>query len=144
MKLSGFFTLIIVLISFHSMAQTNVMIRAKAKDAKFIGTSVGGAKILVRDALTKELLAEGVTSGSTGNTEKIRMVEKEWILMGKESTVVGVTVLHAHRRTVAVTELMVALELQPGLLITGKQNIKDFLHLLMGGIISVHIRFMMM
>tara|TARA_B000000441_G_C21402162_1_gene155467 strand:- start:7 stop:141 length:135 start_codon:yes stop_codon:yes gene_type:complete len=39
MKLSGFFTLIIVLISFHSMAQTNVMIRAKAKDAKFIGTS---------------------------------------------------------------------------------------------------------
>lgn len=71
MKLSGFFTLIIVLISFHSMAQTNVMIRAKAKDAKFIGTSVGGAKILVRDALTKELLAEGVTSGSTGNTEKI-------------------------------------------------------------------------
>ncbi|MCL6217846.1 Gmad2 immunoglobulin-like domain-containing protein [Zunongwangia pacifica] len=71
MKLFGLCTLLILLISFNGMSQTNVMIRAKAKDAKFIGTSVGGAKIMVRNALTKEILAEGITFGSTGNTEKI-------------------------------------------------------------------------
>lgn len=47
------------------------MIRAQAKDAKFIGTSIGGAKIIVKDAVTGEILAEGTTTGSTGNTELI-------------------------------------------------------------------------
>lgn len=51
--------------------ETKINIRAKAKDAKFIGTSIGGAKILVRNALTGELLAEGITEGSTGNTDLI-------------------------------------------------------------------------
>ena len=53
---------------------TNVMIRALAKDAKFIGTSIGGAKIIIRDAETGEILDEGITTGSTGNTNLI--VEK--------------------------------------------------------------------
>ncbi|WBL26818.1 hypothetical protein [Zunongwangia sp. HGR-M22] len=47
------------------------MVRAKAKDAKFIGTSIGGAKVIIREVLTKKILSEGVTSGSTGNSEKI-------------------------------------------------------------------------
>ena len=59
-----------------SAQQTNIMVRAKAKDAKFIGTSIGGAKILVKDALTGEILANGVTSGSTGNTDKI--MKQDW------------------------------------------------------------------
>lgn len=54
-----------------SAQETTLMIRAKAKDAKFIGSSIGGAKIIVRDALTGEILDQGVTSGSTGNTDKI-------------------------------------------------------------------------
>ena len=57
--------------------QTEVMIRAKAKDAKFIGTSIGGAKIFVKDALTGEILAEGITSGSTGNTDKIMKADRK-------------------------------------------------------------------
>ncbi|MDR5590727.1 hypothetical protein [Christiangramia sp. SM2212] len=52
------------------------MIRAKAKDAKFIGTSIGGAKILVKDAVTGNILAEGMTAGSTGNTDKI--MKQDW------------------------------------------------------------------
>ena len=56
--------------------KTNVMIRAKAKDAKFIGTSIGGAKILVKDALTGAILAEGITEGSTGNTDLI--MKQDW------------------------------------------------------------------
>lgn len=56
--------------------ETSVMIRAKAKDAKFIGSSIGGAKIIVRNNLTGEILAEGTTKGSTGNTEKI--MKEDW------------------------------------------------------------------
>lgn len=64
--------LILLLFTLNIMSQeTNIMIRAKAKDAKFIGSSIGGAKILVKDALTGEILAEGITTGSTGNTEMI-------------------------------------------------------------------------
>ncbi len=47
---------------------TKVIVRAKAKDAKFIGTSVGGAFIKIKDFDTGELLASGLTKGSTGNT----------------------------------------------------------------------------
>ena len=68
---------ILIICSSAIYAQTtNIMIRAKAKDAKFIGTSIGGAKILVKDALTGNILAEGSTSGSTGNTDKI--MKQDW------------------------------------------------------------------
>lgn len=51
--------------------ETMVMVRAHSKDAKFIGTSMGGAKVIIRDATTGEILAQGITEGSTGDTEKI-------------------------------------------------------------------------
>lgn len=51
--------------------ETEVMVRVKSKDAKFIGSSIGGAKILIKNAETGELLASGMTSGSTGDTELI-------------------------------------------------------------------------
>ncbi|MFD2518347.1 hypothetical protein [Salinimicrobium flavum] len=51
--------------------ETEVMVRVKSKDAKFIGSSIGGAKILIKNAETGELLASGMTEGSTGNTELI-------------------------------------------------------------------------
>ncbi len=51
--------------------ETTVMIRVQSNDAKFIGTSIGGAKILVRDDLTGKILAEGITKGSTGETSVI-------------------------------------------------------------------------
>lgn len=51
--------------------ETEVMVRVKAKDAKFIGSSMGGAKVVIKDSKTGRILSEGSTSGSTGNTEKI-------------------------------------------------------------------------
>ncbi len=51
--------------------ETNVMIRVQSKDAKFIGTSIGGAIIVVRDDNTGKILAEGITEGSTGDTKVI-------------------------------------------------------------------------
>jgi len=51
--------------------ETKVMIRAIARDAKVIGTHVGGAKITVRDTATGEILAQGVQQGGTGDTDVI-------------------------------------------------------------------------
>jgi len=50
---------------------TEIVVRAKARDAKFIGTSIGGAMVRIRDADSGEILAEGLTRGGTGNTEII-------------------------------------------------------------------------
>ncbi|MBO2545858.1 hypothetical protein J0871_15665 [Salegentibacter sp. BDJ18] len=57
--------------------ETTVMVRALAKDAKFIGSSIGGAKIILRNAETREILDQGLTSGSTGNTKLILQTPKK-------------------------------------------------------------------
>lgn len=59
-----------------SATETKVMIRAKAKDAKFIGSSLGGAHIIVRNKLNQRILSEGKTTGSTGNTDLIMKTPK--------------------------------------------------------------------
>lgn len=51
--------------------ETTVIIRAQAKDAKFIGSSIGGALVVIKEERTGQVLAEGYTEGSTGNTEII-------------------------------------------------------------------------
>ena len=48
---------------------TDITVRVLAKDSKFVGTSMGGMRIILRDAHTGEVLATGVTKGGTGNTE---------------------------------------------------------------------------
>jgi len=68
----------------HAQAQTTkVVIRARAKDAKFIGTPIGGAYVIVRDDLTGEILAKGLTTGASGNTD---VILKNPILRGKTIT----------------------------------------------------------
>src|SRR5579871_2657795 len=67
---------VILLFSCSAFAQTGaketkVMIRAVARDAKVIGTHVGGAKITVKDATTGEILAQGMQQGGTGDTNTI-------------------------------------------------------------------------
>lgn len=63
--------LIMIFTATESFTQTSIVVRAKAKDAKFIGSSIGGAKVVIKDAVTGKILDEGFTSGSTGNTETI-------------------------------------------------------------------------
>lgn len=67
------FAAFISLISINpaSAQETTVMIRVHSKDAKFIGSSIGGARIIVKDDLTGRILAEGITRGSTGDTKVI-------------------------------------------------------------------------
>lgn len=59
-----------------SATETKIMIRAKARDAKFIGSSLGGAYVIIRNKANQQILAEGKTSGSTGNTDLIMKVAK--------------------------------------------------------------------
>lgn len=50
---------------------TTLEVRVLSQGAKFVGTSMGGAHVVVRDADTGEILAEGPTRGTTGDTERI-------------------------------------------------------------------------
>ena len=71
MSLSKILTLAAIALTFsvNSFAtETKIMIRAKAVDAKFIGTSVGGVKAVVEDAETGEILDQGWLNGATGST----------------------------------------------------------------------------
>ncbi|UII20360.1 hypothetical protein [Fulvivirga ligni] len=65
-------TILFSIIFFASYATpTKILVRAKAKDAKFIGSSIGGAQVIIRNAATAEIMASGKTAGSTGNTSLI-------------------------------------------------------------------------
>jgi hypothetical protein len=50
---------------------THITVRVKTKDAKFLGTSMGGALVTINNAQTGKQLAKGVTEGATGNTNLI-------------------------------------------------------------------------
>lgn len=50
---------------------TPVTVRVIARDAKFIGESMGGVRVTLREAASGRELAQGLTEGSTGDTQKI-------------------------------------------------------------------------
>lgn len=50
---------------------TAVTVRVRSKGAKFIGSSMGGVLIMIKDADSGELLAQGKVSGGTGDTDRI-------------------------------------------------------------------------
>jgi len=56
--------------------QTKLVVRAKSKDAKFVGTKMGGARVVITDTETGKVLANGLTAGGTGSTQKIMIEPK--------------------------------------------------------------------
>jgi len=54
---------------------TEITVRVLGKDSKFVGSSMGGARVVLRDAQTGEILSQGVTEGSTGDTKRIMLPE---------------------------------------------------------------------
>ncbi|MFQ5602125.1 MAG: hypothetical protein ACE5HS_02510 [bacterium] len=50
---------------------TKVLVRAISRDAKVIGTKVGGARITIFNEATGKVMAQGIQTGGTGTTEKI-------------------------------------------------------------------------
>ena len=55
--------LLMILAGISWAVPTTVTVRAKSKDAKFIGSHMGGALVVIRDAETGEVLAQGLTRG---------------------------------------------------------------------------------
>ena len=54
-----------------SAEPTEITVRVLGKDSKFVGSSMGGARVILRDSHTGEILAKGITEGSTGDTKRI-------------------------------------------------------------------------
>ncbi len=64
--------LLAMLLSAPAAAEpTQIDVRVISKGAKFVGTSMGGVLVTIRDAETGELLARGTTQGGTGDTARI-------------------------------------------------------------------------
>ena len=57
--------------SLEAPKMTRVKVRAISRDAKVIGSKVGGAKIIVRDKESGATLASGMQLGGTGDTNSI-------------------------------------------------------------------------
>ena len=53
----------------QAQQSTTLIVRARAKGAKFIGSSMGGAMVVVREKETGKILASGLTEGGTGDTD---------------------------------------------------------------------------
>jgi hypothetical protein len=72
-----FFTIICFVIPFAEPSfsaekiMTKVIVRVVSKDAKVIGSGVGGAFVRIRNLETGEVLAEGKQKGGTGDTDRI-------------------------------------------------------------------------
>ncbi|MEO8723609.1 MAG: hypothetical protein ABI395_08830 [Sphingobium sp.] len=76
-KIKIFFVSIFLVSLYGSAAwaiPTDIVIRILAKDAKFVGTEMGGVQITLRDAVSGEVLAQGLTEGATGSTPTIMKV----------------------------------------------------------------------
>ncbi len=50
---------------------TRVVVRVLSQDGKFVGDHTGGARVTLRDAQSGRTLAQGVTKGGTGDTDRI-------------------------------------------------------------------------
>lgn len=53
-----------------------IRVHVVSRDAKLIGTAVGGVWVTVRDAATGRALAEGLHTGGTGDTRRIMQVPR--------------------------------------------------------------------
>jgi hypothetical protein len=63
---------------------TKVLVRVVSKDAKVIGSGVGGAAVRIVNARTGETLAQGKQEGGTGDTDRIMVKPR-----GRGSVVYG-------------------------------------------------------
>jgi len=64
----------LVYVAFPSSAgkvMTQVVVRVVSRDAKVIGSNVGGALVRIKNLETGEILAQGKQEGGTGDTDRI-------------------------------------------------------------------------
>ena len=56
---------------------TQVVVRVVSRDAKVIGSNVGGALVRIKNLGTGEILAEGKQEGGTGDTDRIMVQPRQ-------------------------------------------------------------------
>lgn len=83
---------------------TPLTIRVLSLGGKFIGSGMGGARIVVRDARTQQILAQGVTSGGTGDTKRIMAGGPRNAALADESTAAFRTVVDLAEPTLLEVE----------------------------------------
>ncbi len=66
---AGLLVLVIPALAFA--VKTNITVRVRAHDAKFVGTAVAGVQVVVTDAISGKVLASGVLMGGTGDTKTL-------------------------------------------------------------------------
>jgi len=69
--------LLLIVPAIAEQIPTKLRVRVVSRDAKVVGTHVGGASVTVQDVKTGETLAKGLQLGGTGNTEKIMVQPRE-------------------------------------------------------------------
>ena len=85
--------------------ETHLTVRALAADAKFIGSSMGGAKITIKNAENGEILDFGVTEGGTGNTNLLmRTPKKRYMDISDETAAKYETTLILNKPTLVTIE----------------------------------------
>jgi len=63
------FILLITAVIQAGAVPTKLVVRVRGKDAKFIGTNIGGALVIIKNSQTGEVLISGYTEGNSGNTK---------------------------------------------------------------------------
>lgn len=64
--------LAVILITSAAWAEpTEIVVHVRGQGSKFMGTSMAGARVVLENADTGAILAQGATKGSTGDTERI-------------------------------------------------------------------------
>ena len=56
---------------------TQIIVRVVSKDAKVIGSGVGGALVRIKNLETGVILAQGKQEGGTGDTERIMVKPRQ-------------------------------------------------------------------
>src|ERR1700691_5160690 len=82
--------------------ETKIMVHVIARDAKVIGTHVGGARVTIRDASTGEILSQGMQQGGTGDTDVIMKKPRTrgMLLYNAPDTAGYLAVLHLEKPTI--------------------------------------------
>jgi hypothetical protein len=63
--------------AFPGSIPTKVLVRVVSKDAKVIGSGVGGAAVRIVNARTGEILAQGKAEGGTGDTDRVMVQSRQ-------------------------------------------------------------------
>ena len=78
LKFTRFFLILVIVIFSFSLpsfsvekVSTKIIVRVVSKDAKVIGSGVGGALVRIKSLETGEILAQGKQEGGTGDTHRI-------------------------------------------------------------------------